>query len=339
MNDEHTLRLISSNPSAAKLTGVELDEMINKTIDENFPDLRERGIPQLFAEVVRSKKIAEVSDFYYGDERVIEGAWSFKAFSLPNNCVGVAFENITEHKRAEEKQAQVIKELRDANQNLKDFAHIVSHDLKSPLHTIGSLADWLSKDYADKLDEQGKALIDLLIREIKRVESRIDGILQYSKVEQIKEKIVDVDLNSVVTEVIKMLAPPEHIEIKIENKLPTISCPKIQIEQVFLNLISNAIKFIDKPKGKIKIGGTEDGNCWKFDVADNGPGIKKKHFEKVFQMFQSLDNSNTFDNTGVGLAIVKKIIETHESKIWVESKIGDGSTFFFTWPKKRFKKS
>jgi PAS domain S-box-containing protein len=241
--------------------------------------------------------------------------------------------DITERKQAEERQARLLKELEGTNQELNDFAYIVSHDLKAPLRAIGSLANWISNDCADKFDEDGKEQMNLLISRVKRMHNLIDGILQYSRAGRIREEKVEVNLNELMPEVIDMIAPPKNIEIKIENELPTILCEKTRIQQVFQNLLSNSVKYMDKPKGEIKIGCIEDNGFWKLNVADNGPGIEEKYFAKIFQIFQTLSPRDEFESTGVGLSVVKKIIEMYDGKIWVESKVGYGSTFFFTLPK------
>ncbi|MFQ5866187.1 MAG: ATP-binding protein [bacterium] len=229
-----------------------------------------------------------------------------------------------------EKQAM---ELRNVNQELKDFAYIVSHDLKAPLRAIGSLANWIATDYADKFDKEGKEQINLLIGRVKRMHDLIDGVLQYSRVGRIKEESGEVNLNNVVTEVTDMIAPTDNITIKVETELPSVWCEKTRIAQVFQNLLSNAVKYMDKPNGEIKIGCVEDDGYWKFHVADNGPGIDKKYFKKIFQIFQTLNPRDKVESTGIGLTLVKKIVEMYGGNIWVESKMGHGSTFYFTLPK------
>jgi light-regulated signal transduction histidine kinase (bacteriophytochrome) len=160
-------------------------------------------------------------------------------------------------------------------------------------------------------------------------------VLEYSRVGYVKEERVEVDLNKVVPEIIDAVAPPENIAITVENKLPVIECEQTRITQVFENLLSNAVKYTDKPQSQIKIGCVEEDDFWKFSVADNGPGIEEKHFEKIFQIFQALAPRNEFESTGVGLTVTKRIVELYDGKIWVESKVGEGSTFFFTLPKQK----
>ncbi len=239
---------------------------------------------------------------------------------------------VTLRKQAEERKDQLLKELESVNQELKDFAYVASHDLKAPLRGISTLAGWIKTDYADKIDEEGKKQIDLLISRTERMHNLIDGILQYSRVGRVKEEQAPVDLSKLVPEITDMVNPPENIKVEIENELPTLLGEQTRITQVFQNLLSNAVKYMDKPEGKIKIGCVRDNGFWKFSVTDNGPGIEKKNFEKIFQIFQTLAPRDQYESTGIGLTVVKKIVELYGGKIWVESEVGSGSTFFFTLP-------
>lgn len=247
--------------------------------------------------------------------------------------------DITERKHAEEQRLQLLQEISSANEELTNFAYVVSHDLKAPLRGIGSLADWLSTDYSDKFDDEGREHMRLLISRVHRMSALIDGILQYSRVGRVKETSVAVDLDVLVREVIDLLSPPAAIQISIEDTLPTVIGERTRIQQVFQNLISNAIKYMNKPTGQIHISCAAKGNKWRFSVADNGMGIEERHFERIFQLFQTLAPRDRIESTGVGLALVKKILEMYGGEVWVESKVGIGSTFFFTLPFSKTRKS
>ena len=236
-------------------------------------------------------------------------------------------------RRAEKQRDRLLREVESANEELKNFAYVVSHDLKAPLRAISSLADWLSTDYADKFDEAGKEQMRLLVNRVHRMNGLIDGILLYSRVGRVKETMVAVDLSRLVPEVIDSLAPPANISIIIENPLPTVKAEPTRIQQVFQNLLSNAIKYMDKPEGKIRITCSAEEKHWKFSISDNGPGIKQQHFEKIFQLFQTLAPRDRVESSGVGLALVKKIVEMYGGQIWVVSTVGEGSTFSFTLPR------
>jgi PAS domain S-box-containing protein len=248
--------------------------------------------------------------------------------------------DITERRRAEEalqllnvELEATVEKLSITNRELADFAYVTAHDLKAPLRAIGSLTGIIAVDYADKLDERGKELLDKLVGRTVRMSNQINSILQYSEIGQIEEIRGNTDLNIVVSEVISNIDVPENVEVTIENELPVVICDKTRISQVFQNLVDNAIKHMDKPQGWVGISCVEEDEWFKFSVSDNGSGIDEKYFGKIFQIFQTLTRRDEREATGVGLTMVKKIIEISGGKIWVESKPGQGSTFFFTLPK------
>jgi len=224
-------------------------------------------------------------------------------------------------------------ELEATNQELRSFAYVISHDLKAPLRGISRIAQWLVDDYDSMIDEQGKHMTKLLINRVKRMDSLIEGILEYSRIGRTPENTEDLDLKSLVYDMVAMLSFTENIHIVVSGEFPVITGNRFRISQVFQNLLDNAIKFMDKAEGEIQFSGRDDGTQWIFCVADNGPGIDKKYYEKIFQIFQTLNRRDMLESTGVGLAIVKKIIESYGGKIWIESQVGKGSQFYFTLPK------
>ena len=224
-------------------------------------------------------------------------------------------------------------DLNKSNKELEDFAYIVSHDLKAPLRGINELSEWISEDYSDVLDKKGKEELSMLRERTLKMNNMIQGILEYSRVGRTELEAEKIDLNNLVEGIIDLLAPPDNIKITIEDKLPEYTANRTRLGQLFQNIIGNAIKYIDKPKGIIKINCTDEGNEWKFGISDNGPGIDEKYFEKIFNIFNTLEKDPTDKSTGIGLTIVKKIIDLYKGKIWVESKMGKGTTFYFTLPK------
>ena len=225
-----------------------------------------------------------------------------------------------------------VRELSRSNRELQDFAHITAHDLKAPLRAIGTLAEWIAESYVEKFDAEGKEQISLLIGRAQRMSKLIDGILRYSEVTRTHQKAEKVNLNSLVTDIIRGIDLPDNIEIIIENQLPTLKYEQTRMIQIFQNLMTNAVKYMDKPEGHIEINCTEQNGFWKFSVADNGPGIDEKYYKKIFKIFQTLSPRDEVESTGIGLPLVKKIIENYGGEIWVESKVGIGSIFFFTLP-------
>lgn len=238
----------------------------------------------------------------------------------------------SERRRAEEALRIAGNELEAANRDLKDFAYVVSHDLKAPLRSVRQLVQWIVQDYSDAFDQTGKRYSDLLIGRVDLMHNLIEGILKYSRVGRTREEKREVDLNRLVQEVINFISAPTSIHISFENQLPTLMSEPTLLHEVFQNLIDNAVKYMDKPNGEIKIDCLREEGQWMFRVADNGPGIDSAHFEQIFEIFKSFSTADEVESTGIGLALVKKIIEREGGRIWVESQVGEGTTFFFTLP-------
>ena len=253
---------------------------------------------------------------------------------LPLKIIG-SIRDITVRKKAEDRQKMIMKDLEQANKELRDFAYVTSHDLKSPLRAINTLANWLYLDYADKFDEKAKEQMNLLLGRVERMHHLIEAIFQFSSLGSHIGKPEDINLNNLVDNVLKKINPPDNFFIRVDEELPEITYEKERIEQVFEHLITNAIQFMNKEDGKINIGCVEEENEWQFYVKDNGPGIEKKYFEQIFEMFKTLQSRDEMETSGIGLTIVKKIIEMNDGRVWLESKIDVGSTFFFTVPKIR----
>ena len=279
--------------------------------------------------------------FESGMNKNIEAQFGDRTFSLmltPFSDAGylnIYGLDITNRKQAEEHRIQLLEKLERTNRELNDFVYIASHDLRTPLRGIATLANWISTDFASKLDEEGREKVYLLTTRVNRMYNLLMGILQYSKLARTGEEKVMVDLNDVVTEIADAVNLTDKVKITIETKLPSIKCEKTLITQVFVNLIGNAVKYMDKPRGWVSVGCVEEEDSWKFSVSDNGPGIEKKYHEKIFKIFQTLSQRDEVERVGMGLAMVKKVVEMHDGKIWVESVPGQGSTFYFTLPKRQ----
>ncbi|OHB62183.1 MAG: hypothetical protein A2167_01745 [Planctomycetes bacterium RBG_13_46_10] len=329
--DCETHEIVDVNPLAAKMIGLPKEQIIGK-ICHQFICPAEMGkcpISDLGQTVDRSErmllrpnnqKIPILKSVTIAD-------WQGRKFLVES------FLDISEQKKNEEHKNQLLVKLENVNKELNELVYIISHDLKTPLRGINTLVNWLSTDYAVKFDNEGRERIELLLSRVSRMYNLIDGILQYSGVGRIKEVQVKVNLNELLPGIIDKLAVPGNISVTIENELPVIECEKGRISQVFQNLLSNAVKFMDKPQGQIRIGCVEEESYWKFSITDNGPGIKEKYYEKIFQIFQTLLPKDEIKGVGVGLTVVRKIVEIYGGRIWVKSKLGEGSAFFFTLPK------
>jgi signal transduction histidine kinase len=257
------------------------------------------------------------------------------AFNSMVRGVNEARKKLEKLNRELEKRVRLrTQDLETANRELENFSYIVSHDLKAPVRGVGQLASWIKEDYRGLLDKEGTRMLDLLQSRVLRMNRLIDGILQYSRIGRMKEPEEDVDLNITVSEVIDMLAPPADFRIEVVSELPVITGEPTRMAQLFQNLIGNAIKHMDKEQWRIIIKCDDKGDRYRFSVEDNGPGIAKKYHEKIFQIFQVLDRREGEENTGIGLSLVKRIVELLGGSIWVESEEGKGSIFYFTIPKK-----
>lgn len=249
--------------------------------------------------------------------------------------IGVA-RDITVRKAAEKRQEELIDDLRKVNEELENFAYIVSHDLKAPIRGIGSVADWLKEDYAHLMDDEGKNLLELMKRRVLRMQQLIEGILTYSRVGRKDGEKEEIDVNLILEEVVDTVASGlgnNNFDLLVPEKLPKVTHNEIRIRQVFQNLISNAIKYGDKEKCIVEITAKDIGDFWQFCVEDNGPGIKPIYHDRIFKIFQTLQARDKFESTGVGLSIIKKIVEQGNGEIWVESEQGKGARFLFTLPK------
>jgi light-regulated signal transduction histidine kinase (bacteriophytochrome) len=215
---------------------------------------------------------------------------------------------------------------------LDQFAYIVSHDLKAPLRAIGNLTSWIREDLEGSLTGDSKQNMDLLVGRVTRMEALINGVLEYSRIGRIQVKPELVDLHVLLNELIELLAPPPHVKVVVDPNMPSFVTRQILLSQVFSNLISNAIKHNDKKEPVINVGFNANQAGFEFFVEDNGPGIAKEHHEKIFVIFQTLQSRDKFESTGVGLTIVKRIVEEQGGIIRVESTEGKGSKFIFTWP-------
>jgi light-regulated signal transduction histidine kinase (bacteriophytochrome) len=204
--------------------------------------------------------------------------------------------------------------------------------LKAPLRGINNLSMWIEEDIGNNIEGETKTNLDLMRKRVKRMEGLIDGILQYSRAGRVKHEPQTFSAKEIINELIANMSPPEKFTISIQDNFPTLTTEKIAFEQVIANYISNAIKYNNNPEPKIDISFTQDGNQYKFCVSDNGPGIEKEFHEKVFVIFQTLQARDTFESTGVGLAIVKKMVEDKGGKVWIESEKGKGAKFYFSWP-------
>jgi PAS domain S-box-containing protein len=223
----------------------------------------------------------------------------------------------------------------EAYRELDQFAYVASHDLKAPLRGIASLAQWIQDDVGERLSGESADHMRLLQGRVHRMQALIDGILAYSRAGRVLTRAEAVDTGALVREVIELHALPAEVSIDVASQMPMLEAERIPLQQVFMNLIDNAVKFAraERPDAAISVGWRDLGDAFEFAVTDNGPGIAPEYHERIWGIFQTLSSRDAVEGTGIGLSVVKKIVETRGGHVSVESSPGAGATFRFTWPK------
>jgi len=323
-----------TNQSFSKMSGFAEEELLgqpatdilrvqNREVVEERTDNRLKGISDSYEIEVLHKD---------GSLRhwLISGAPRYDDAKNVIGSIGIHLD-ITNQKQLELQKERLLQELEKSNQGLREYAHIVSHDLKSPLRSISALSTWLTEDYHDVLDDNGKFNLQQIQEKIEGMDHLIDGILKYSSINSDGLDQTAVDLNIVVQEIREIIFVPDHVNIIIMNPLPTLNADKTRIHQLFQNLISNAVVNIEREEGLVEISSCDKKTHWEFRIKDNGVGIPKEYHEKIFKIFQSIGHGER--STGIGLSIVKKIIDLYEGNIWLDSEVGQGTTFYFTLKK------
>ncbi len=236
-----------------------------------------------------------------------------------------------------EMRKNLTESFRERNEAIENFVYSISHDLKAPLRGIEGFAIALKEDYFDKLDEDGKHYLERITANAKKMGVIIDYLLEYSRIGRIALPKEDVDTGEIIKSVLQDLEyqiKEKGAEIILPESFPVIkNAERQRIYQIFVNLISNSLKYNDKEKPRIEVGWKEEGDYYTFYVNDNGIGFDMKYSQKIFQIFQRLHTDDDFEGTGMGLALVKKIIDTYGGEIWAVGKPGEGATFYFKIPK------
>ncbi|RYU81611.1 sensor histidine kinase [Hymenobacter persicinus] len=222
--------------------------------------------------------------------------------------------------------------LENRNKELDQFAYVASHDLKAPLRGVTTIVKWIEDELATELSPQMHQYLDMMKGRLARLEDLINGLLAYARIGRTEQKTEEVDVRQLVSEVTDLVVPPDF-KVELPDSLPTFFTDRLSLQQVFTNLFSNAVKYHHRGAGTITVRCQENRKDYEFTVADDGPGIAPAYHEKIFLMFQTLRDRNTAESTGIGLSIVKKIIDEQKGTMRVSSAEGQGAAFIFTWPK------
>ncbi len=333
-------RITEFNRAAEEAFGYRREDVIGKLLEETI-------IPERYREAHRAgmKRYLETGEAHVIGKRLelparrSDGSEFLAELSITRADIdgdpaftGVV-RDITEWKKAEVEREQLIKALAKSNEELDQFAYVASHDLKAPLRGIANLSQWVEEDLGNSLAGEGKAHMELLRGRVNRMEALIDGILQYSRAGRMRVKPEQVDIAALVADVIELIAPPKRVAIDVMPGMPTIETQRVPLQQVFINLLGNAIKHAGAEEPRIEVTWADKGAFLQFAVKDNGHGIAPKYHERIFAIFQTLEARDKVEGTGIGLSVVKKIVEGHRGRVWVESDVGKGATFRFLWPK------
>ena len=276
------------------------------------------------------------------------GRMLFDALGEPDRLVGVCMD-VTDRKRSEEALRQSEQNLRlraeeltrvahaleRSNRELDAFAYAASHDLRAPLRGIANLAQWIEEDLQsqDRLPPETAEMLQLMRSRMHRMEALIEGLLQYSRAGRLHQPPEMVDTRKLVRDVVDLLSPPQDVTVSISSDLPAFVTSRLPLQQVFLNLIGNALKHANRQHADVEISWADAGPSFEFSVKDNGQGIPREFQDRIWGIFQTLEARDKVEGTGIGLALVKKLIDAEGGRVWVESEAGHGATFKFLWPK------
>ncbi|MGV2831192.1 PAS domain S-box protein [Myxosarcina sp. GI1(2024)] len=338
---------VDVNPAAERLADCDVRQLKDRSMSACFPGLVELQVARAYIEVIQTQQVRYLGEVAHLSDRVRDSIFNVQAFPLPGRLVGLTLEDITQRKQSEimlETRATELSklntmlltttaQLEKRNQELDQFAYVASHDLRAPLRAISNLSEWIEEDLEDKLTDETRYQMDLLRGRIQRMENLINGLLAYSRVGRLRAEPENVDIGSLLQEIIQLLDVPDRFTIEIGNNMPTVVSEPLPLQQVFTNLIGNAIVHHDRSDGTVSIAATDCGEFYRFSISDDGPGINPDYHQKIFTIFQTLQARDRKEGTGIGLSIVKKAVEERGGNIEMESEPGKGTTFYFTWRK------
>jgi PAS domain S-box-containing protein len=327
----------SWNYGAEKIFGYTAKEIIGKSITVLIPpDLLNEEV-----DIMRKVKSGGPIETFESKRLRKDGSTFDASITISpindtnGNIIGASkiARDITKQKQMKKDLSEAMEKVKQSNQELEMFAYVASHDLQEPLRMVASFTKLLEEKYKDKLDEKANKYIAFSVNGAKRMQELINSLLDYSRIQRADTEPEELDCNEIVNEVILNMSNIKETGVKINYlELPKVYSNKIQLSQVFQNLISNAIKYRSSRPLVIDISAKKEKDKWLFAIKDNGIGFDQEHAERIFELFERLHSTKSYEGTGMGLAICKKIIEKQGGGIWAESEADKGSTFYFTLP-------
>lgn len=330
-------KIIWANHALGYLFNLDRDDMIGadlkRVLSQVESQMSDSDVARRILDAEAQSLVFGVSDGF--DERILE----FRSIPVETDRYRGGridhYIDLTEIKKLERALLEKTERLEESNKKLEEFSYVVSHDLKQPLRTIQAFSGFLAEDYRDRLDEQGMKYLTALERSSVRMKNLIDDLLKLSSIGTKREPMESVDLGELVAEVAESLgALLDGVELDVPEDLPVISANRTRVAELFSNLISNGVKYNEKERKCVEIGWEERAGEYVFHIRDNGMGIEERYRERIFELFERLDPGEDPESTGAGLAICKRIVAGMDGRIWLESEVGQGSTFYFTVPKR-----
>jgi signal transduction histidine kinase len=248
--------------------------------------------------------------------------------------IAVVVSEVTDQVQARVTAERLAQALTTSNRELDQFAYVASHDLKAPLRGIANLSQWIEEALAGKMDDETKGHMTMLRGRVQRLDGLIDGILDYSRAGRTRDKIETIDVGALLAEIRELLAPRPEATIVVGEGMPVLEAERVPIQQVLMNLMGNALKHARRADARVEVTCADDGDFHHFRIVDNGPGIAPEYHEKIWTIFTTLRSRDEVEGTGIGLSVVKKIVETRGGRVYVESTAGQGATFHVHWPKR-----
>jgi PAS domain S-box-containing protein len=322
------------NPAFEQVLGYSREELLSRAFLE-FVHEEDREQTLLEVEnLARGQVVVDFQNRYRtrnGDYRWL--AW--RATPLPDRgLIYAVARDITDSKRTHETMHRQAEELARSNADLEQFAYVASHDLRAPLRSVRKLASWIGEELPGETPQKARQNLDRLQDRIERLDSLIGDLLRYSRAGREPGEIESVDVAVLVDELKELLAPSAGFVIRTETQVPSFPTDRAALAQVLRNLIGNALKHHDREAGEVVVSAQERGEELLFSVSDDGPGVASEHHERVFEAFRRVQTGKRAEGSGLGLALVKRLVEAHAGRVWLEPANDRGLRVCFTWPRR-----